>query len=268
MKRLLLVLLMCAPAWSVNDFTGDANVVALWRFENGALTTDSKGANTLTNSGVGGDTTNYKEGLASALFNAVSDVLYRADADLDAGFPFKSGDTTKKITVCGWFRPTSLIAFNRWLVSKYRWSDNERSFGIFVDDASNAISLSIGYNSGASYEELNHASTLIVNTWYHFGITFDDSDKSYRIRIWDDTAGAILGVDKTGTATNNMYAGAAPFAIGKGESDNALSAQVDEIVVFNDILTAAEIDQIRGGTYGAPTGPIEGNAFQMYYNPN
>jgi hypothetical protein len=29
-----------------NDFSADSNCKALWRFENGALTTDSKGGNT------------------------------------------------------------------------------------------------------------------------------------------------------------------------------------------------------------------------------
>ena len=35
-----------------NDFSSDSNCVALWRFESGALTADSIGTNTLTNSNV------------------------------------------------------------------------------------------------------------------------------------------------------------------------------------------------------------------------
>ena len=53
-----------------NDFTNDANCKALWNFDDGALTTDSKGTNTLTNSGVTADTVDFKEGNASGDFKA------------------------------------------------------------------------------------------------------------------------------------------------------------------------------------------------------
>ena len=46
-----------------NDFSGDPSCKAVWRFENGALTADSKGANTLTAvNGPTADTSLYKEG--------------------------------------------------------------------------------------------------------------------------------------------------------------------------------------------------------------
>ena len=54
-----------------NDFSGDGNAVALWRVDNGALTTDSIGTNTLTdNNTVGTDTVDYQEGDASADFES------------------------------------------------------------------------------------------------------------------------------------------------------------------------------------------------------
>ena len=56
-----------------NDFSGDSNCVALWRFENGALTADSKGTNTLTDvNTVGSDTVDYKEGSGCADFEATA----------------------------------------------------------------------------------------------------------------------------------------------------------------------------------------------------
>jgi len=65
MKRLLLVLILCAPAWSVNDFASDPNCKVVYRFEDGALTTDSQGSTTLTNANsVVADTVNFAEGAA------------------------------------------------------------------------------------------------------------------------------------------------------------------------------------------------------------
>ena len=54
-----------------NDFSAGGNAVALWSVDNGALTTDSIGTNTLTdNNTVGTDTTNLMEGDASADFES------------------------------------------------------------------------------------------------------------------------------------------------------------------------------------------------------
>ena len=86
-----------------NDFSGDTNCVALYRFENGALTTDTKGTNTLNVSGGSpeADTVNYQEGSASCLFDAAAhDAFSIADGSLDAGFPLKDGDAVGDISVC------------------------------------------------------------------------------------------------------------------------------------------------------------------------
>jgi hypothetical protein len=254
MKRLLLVLLLASTAWAVNDFSSDGNCKAVWNVDNGALTTDSKGTNTLTNSGMANDAVNFKQGDASADADALGDILYCVDGDLDAGFPFKSGDATKKVSVCGWFRTSGFpAAADRMITGKYSAASGGRSWMVYCKKNANwNLSLAIGYNSGDSAEIVSHASTIATGIWYHFGITFDDSDKSYRIRIWDDNAGAILGSDLTGTATNNMYAGTGLFHIGRcGSASNCLGGEKDEVVVFNDILTTGEIDQIRAGTYGA-----------------
>jgi hypothetical protein len=117
--------------------------------------------------------------------------------------------------------------------------------------------MSIGYNGGASWETISHATAMSTGVWYHVGCTFDNSDKSYRIRVWDDNASTILGSDKTGTATNNINVEDGFLVIGDTWGGSPLlDGQLDEIVVFKDILTADEIDQIRGGTYGASAGQL------------
>jgi hypothetical protein len=84
-----------------NDFSAEDSVKALWRFESGALGTDSKGTNTLTpQNSPTEDTADYKEGACSvSLLNTSSQYLLITDANLNAGFPFKSGDTTKLMSM-------------------------------------------------------------------------------------------------------------------------------------------------------------------------
>ena len=267
MKRLIfLIFILCSVSYGANDFSGDDNCKAYFRLESGAVPflADSKGTNTLTNSGMAEDTTDYKEGACSCYANALTDILYRSDADLDAGFPFKSGDSTKILSVCGWFRASSFPASaNRNIVNKYSASTGGRSWSVGASKSTTwRVALSVGYNSGNSAETILHGSEITTGVWYHFGVTYNDADKSYRIRVWDDNAGAILGSDATGNSTNNMYAGTGLFSIGRPGSGNVcLGGEKDEIVVFNDVLTAGEIDQIRAGTYGAGDTEDEIRAF-------
>ena len=238
-----------------NNFSDDSNCKALWKFENGALGTDSKGTNTLTVSGVDADTSDYKEGSCSAEFVRInSDYAYITDANLDAGYPLKNGDSNKKISVCFWFKCPSDPDEAGYIYSKYDTVNNKRTFAISADWSVNRVIVWIGYNSGASGESIGHASSITTDRWYHVGVTYQDSDKSYRIRIWDDTAQAILGSDATGNTTNNINIEDATTAIGhRNDGARVFGGNLDELVVFDDILSTDEIDAIRAGTYGAVT---------------
>ncbi len=236
-----------------NVFLADPNCVALWRFENGALTTDSKGTNTLTdNNTVGTEAVDYKEGAACAdLEKGTSETLSITDANLDAGFPFKVGDTNKKFSACGWFKPESLVDGQIAVFSKYDSGGDRRTIMFRLDGTDN-FKVFIGYNGGATTEELVSEGTPQTGRWYHFGITFDDDDKSYRVVIWDDTAGSKV-VDASGTATNNISLDNAAFVVGgrdeNGGIDYFFDGLIDEVVVFKDVLSSGEIDAIRQGTY-------------------
>ena len=234
-----------------NDFSGDTNCIALWRMENGALTTDSKGTNTLTNYGVTNSTAVYKEGSASSYNDALDERLNIVDANLDSGFPFKSGESNTEMSICFWFRVTGFPASaDRYIMDK--GGDPTRAFYLATKKAT-SWSLRFGITSdGTTWEqEIDHGYALVINTWYHVGVTFKNSDKSYRIRVWDDTAGSLLG-EVTGTATYAIATLAGLFEI--GHNGSALGGYKDEVVVFNDILTANEIDAIRAGTYSAAAG--------------
>jgi len=254
MKRLLILffvfLLLCSVSLGANDFSGDGNCVALWRFEDGALTADSIGGNTLTNNnGVTADAVNYREGAAAGDFEMnSSQYMSIADADLDAGFPLKNGDANKKISVCCWFRPES-HGSGRYLFTKYNTNTGERS--LLIEVYGTDIRVYIGYNGGAGAEALTILNLNTVATqWYHIGFTFQDSDKSYRIRCWDETGSSVVEV--TGNSTNNINVESAAVAIGAvANPAGYFDGIIDRMVVFNDILTAGEIDQIYEGTYGA-----------------
>ncbi len=251
-----------------NDFSGDENCVALWSVENGALTTDSIGSNTLTdNNTVQSETSDYKEGSGCADFEyANSEYFNITDSNLDSDFPLKSGDTNKKISVCFWVKFESLFAY-QYLFSKWDISGSDKSFAVVM--LTDTINIRVGYNGGASDESLPFGTTVQTGRWYHVGATYDDSDKSYRLRIWDDTAGALLGSDATGNATNNIDINSADVCIGGRHGGSSLhDGLLDEVPVFDDILSTTEIDQIRAGTYSVAAGSTEVPIMMHHYTKN
>jgi len=253
MKRIfasvLILMGLSSAAWGANDFSGDANCVALWNFESGALTTDSIGTNTLTavNTPVA-DTVNFQQGAASCDFElSDGDRFTIADAALDAGFPLKSGTTNKTISVVLWAKFES-VGVEQTLFSKYFAAGGGRTLDLFTT-SENVLSLAIGYNSGNSKETKTLATfTVGTGTWYSLAFTFDDVTHAWALYSWD----GATAYTSSGTFTNQIYLGTQAFAVA-ANSDGAFrfDGLIDETVVFNDILTSAEIDQIRGGTYGA-----------------
>ncbi len=237
-----------------NNFAVDPNCAALWRFEAGKLTLDSIKTNKLKDvNSVDVNTVDYKQGAAAASFDRADGEYFSIiDANLSSGFPFKNGTTNNKISVCFWLK------FDEMNLYPYIFSknlSNKYGFGISKTNL-DKLQTFIGYSNGANPEQFIHESTLQRGRWYHVGITFNSASKAYRIRIWDATANAILGTDLTGTATHNVTFDAGEVRIGQSAGRSTynynLDGMLDEFVVFNDILTSAEIDKIRQGTYGKP----------------
>ena len=244
-KKLLIILCLCSVSQAANVFSADPNCVALYRFEDGALGTDSIGTNTLAaTSDPAADTVNKKEGGASVDYDG-GDRHYRNDGDLSADFPCKNGSTNKTFSICMWFKLDSLANW-RAICSKYV-SGNGNSFVLNTDASGN---VQIWLYTGTSAEVYTFGTTITTSIWYHATFIYEDTGKTWRIRIWDDNAGALLGVDATGTGTKNIYLVNTPFRIGSLATTSYFDGLIDELVVFNDILSVEEIDLIRTGTFG------------------
>lgn len=231
-----------------NNFTSDTNCKALWQFENGAdFANDSQGGNDLTASAnpPTADTTNKKEGTSSALFNdANSQYFYRANADLDTGFPLKSGDTSKKISVCFWWK-AAVASFANYDEFFTFWDTNQLSLLL---RHTNRIEVVWGLET--NYQSITLSPDLVISSgvWYHTGFVIDGVNKTVLVRIWNDTTQVVTNL--TGTASQVLYVGSANLRIGANQGPSELyNGQIDEMVVFSDLLIDDEIDDIRNQTY-------------------
>lgn len=236
-----------------NDFSLDPRVKALYQFENSL--NDGKGGNHLTDHNtVGFTSADKKEGSYAADFEKDSaEWGSRLDSQLDAGFPLKSGDATRKIAVCFWIKPESYISPG-YLVAKYD-TNGRRSLAIVRDYA--WLKLYCGYNNGDSAETIDTGYQINNGEWYHVGVSLDGVNRTAYIRLFRASNSAVTEYFKT--FANPLHVEDADFTIGARHDGNASYCHdglLDEVVVFNELLTAKEIDAIRSGAYSYPMSEV------------
>lgn len=231
----------------------DANLVSLWRLNDGAITTDAAGSATLTNNGsTANDTDNFKEGDASVLLDGSTKSLSITDANLPSGFPLKSTETNKIISGTMWIKPTGgLGETSKYLFAKYNPVAGGRTLAVLIN-ASSYLSMNMGYSTGSSYEYKNvMGAKVVAGQWYHVGWSFNGNTKAYRLRLYDATADAAYTAE--GVYTQDISLTSQPLVIGAnsglGET-SYFTGNIDEVSVFKDELTFAEMEQIQLSTYG------------------
>jgi hypothetical protein len=242
-----------------NDFSSDSRVKALWRFENNL--NDARGGNHLTDvNTVGFTSADKKEGTYAADFEKDNaEYGYRDDVDLDAGFPSKSGDALKKISVCFWCKPESYVSYSGFF-TKWNWSGNKRS--LEIQRNSSTLKINCGHTDGSQYQNFDTGISLWNGEWYHVAVCIDGkTEKSLYVRVFRASNATVS--EYFGTLTNELWVGDPKLVIGAsdgGGSDNYFDGLLDEMVVFNELLSALEIDTIRSGTYTGPMPQARGVA--------
>lgn len=233
-----------------NNFADDARIIEVWRFENNL--TAGKAGNDLTAAagGVGYESGSPLEGSYSLdLENGSNQWAYRNDADLSAGFPLKSGDTTKKVSWALWVKVESFSSSYRYLLNKYNTLGNLRSLGLNYFNSD--LRIFWGYNSGASGLTWSGIHTLTEGQIYHIGVAVDGVNQTALVRVWDATANQAYTYTKTDWGQELSVADT-PFVVGNTGTFSTTydwDGLIDEVVVANDLLSVAEFDSIRLGTF-------------------
>lgn len=267
MKRLISAIILIIPGllYSANDFSTDANCVALYDFED--AWTDGKGNNDLTDVNTPQFSTTKKVGSKSGEFTSSApphQYVYCADASLDTGFPFKNGEDERKISGCFWIQWYGLSNYSGILLKGER--STKYSFMLYKTDT-HLCRLNIGTGTGDTNADLcTFGTAFTTGVWYHVEFAYNGTTGAYVLRIWDDTAGNWLDTDESGTGATGMNIEDGPLILASFTTQaNELKLQarcyLDEVVLFNDTLSTDEMNAIRGGTYTGPSSPAANSAF-------
>jgi len=184
------------------------------------------------------------------------------DAALSADFPYKTDRTNDEFTLCFWMKhhavydpeaagPEDEYWSKSYLFRKYVDATNQFSaFMEWWDDGTvkGQLRFILYTDEGGTSEEYHSFNNFVPDKWYHVAITYKPNE--YRIRVFDNDAAAQLGVDVTGVA-GTIKENAGYLQLHQGRTDGTNSTTwIDEMVVFNRVLSVADIDKVRAGTYG------------------
>jgi hypothetical protein len=175
------------------------------------------------------------------------------DADLSANFPTKSGGRDVEMSLCFWMKPRS-FAYEATVISKYLTTGQARSWRLnLAGPVQGYLRLALGIGSGNNFKQydFNGASQkLSKDRWYHVAFTYREKDRQIRVRVWDDAAGKLV-FDSIDIATSSIAITRAPVILGAAATlSEYYDGLLDEMVVFNGVLTTEEIDRIREGRFG------------------
>lgn len=215
------------------DLFDSANLIAYYRFNSGALTTDSKGSYTLTNNNTVGETASGKYGYGADFGSTNTNKSLTADSDL--------GIVGGAISMNIWVKMQTEIGSSSQFFVGQQDGGNKVGNTIFYDY--NGGTRRLVFRRSKNYvanDDLNYTITLGTTNWYMLTYVYDGSEVSAYVN------GVEVGtpVASTGNGTTN---GTDKFGIGAGvTADTGIpavfaSAFIDDVSVFNRALTAGEV---------------------------
>ena len=234
-----------AVNWSANSATlapHDTDLVAVWKFSQSALTTDSKGSNTWTNDGVD-ENSGGKSDYCGLWVVANTDDMYQTPgADLKP---------TDKVALGFWIYLNSAPSSgNRFQILQCGGGGGSDS-SVILQYYNNSGTLQLRYllyEDDGTEANVTHNVTLTLSTWYHIGLTADGTNmKAY---LNGSQVGSSQAYDGTIESTNvNNFI----FGSRRTSTDRYTDARMDEFYFWKS-PTIADTDAFMSALYNSATG--------------
>lgn len=168
-----------------------------------------------------------------------SENLYMADA----GSTDISG-ANQSLSLCAWIKLESDTGAGQGIFAHSDATGGQRGFALHVDSATTDAILFTISSDGSATNVATGATALDVATWYHVCGVYNDVD----MRVYINGALDSNGASNPSAYTNGIYNSTSIFAIGSlttgGAIDSKFDGLIDDAIVFNRALSAAEVKEI------------------------
>lgn len=149
---------------------------------------------------------------------------------------------TAAVTICGWFY---LDSFGEGGVSPYGYGrilDSGKLIFSSYNSSSHLLCAALSSNGGTTYAY--SAGHFVLNTWYHWAVTRTAAGvvNFYRNGMLSGTADQTSGTPAA--ATVNLFMG------NRSAGDRAYDGKIEDLRIFDSILTVGQIRRIWAQTAG------------------
>jgi hypothetical protein len=194
-------------------------------------TTDSMGLSTVTPTGAPGYVTvNYPGYTAQAvnLLNTAGGTATRYIRGTWAGSP--SGN----FTVSGWFNAQSLTSVYQIIFSAY-----SGIFAIHINSSNQFVTV-VPSGGGSNYVTVGTSSTLVVNTWYYFSISFQ-TNGTCSLYLNNSLVGSVTNTQGVASLTTSA------FELSGYDSNQtyAFNGYIDDLKITNSVSTYVPIPLLQ-----------------------
>jgi hypothetical protein len=196
----------------------NAGLVGQWKFDEGSGTTAQD------SSGLGNDGTlnGAPQWMAGYLDGALE---FDGDDWVDCGDVLT---ITEAITIACWVNPAGLTGDNGWVTREGAYA--------FKSDGT-----SLKFTTPGVRDHLANDTVLEIGTWQHVAVTF----------VPNQAGGAIFylnGVEAQRIDSTALNAGAGPFRIGNNQWDQFYEGMIDEVRLYDYVLSLGEVGWLAGRT--------------------
>jgi hypothetical protein len=227
-----------------NNFDNDSSCKSWWKFDSADIYADSKGTARL------GYTYGTPSPSAFPCMMQGDQCAYTylssgghfqlANNSLPAGYPLKYGDPVMKASFTLWMKQSN------YLYNGVQIGVNASGYtagAALVLDGSNPQKVLVKWGGSGGAESWDTGITIALYHTVHAALVVDGVNKTMYVRIFDQYTNTIY--EWSGTANNPMVLTTlCPLNIG-------VQGNYDEATCWNRLLSAAEIDAVRDGVYGA-----------------
>ncbi len=195
------------------------------------------------------------------VFDAADNYVERTESPTQAG----ALDITGNLTLEAWVKLDSGASLTGWpgIVGKYNGSVNQRSYVLRIDSSGRpnfAISDDGYWHSSMDFS----ANTVLArDQWYHLAATYTPS-QSMKIYI----NGGTVETKQTSTSVGALHNGSAPLWVGAQNTtsaDRLFPGQIDEVAVYDKVLTAGQVSAHYAAAGAAAFDPAAIGGLQVWY---
>ena len=163
-------------------------------------------------------------------------------------------DRTDSFTISSWVK-RGATGIPHTIVSKR--NDSAGTGYAFYIDSANKLDIIFGKTNVSDSIRLNSTLTFTDSNWHHFVITYDGSSSAAGVKLYAD--GELLATNTDWDTLTSSMSNSYNFRIGdvsdSGGCGCSMNGTIDEVRIYNRVLSASEISTLSGTSGSAPSAP-------------